>query len=101
MVELETLGTMRREQEQAVLLPAQVAPPFRQPFDEVLRQRLARAGLLRELGAGVLQRQPAVPVVTPVEPVRHLAGRDRPGLARLQPVEQDPRSHTTPGAKGT
>ena len=58
MVELEAFGAMRREQEKAGLLPAHIAPPFRQPFDEVLRQRLARAGFLREVFDAFPQQSP-------------------------------------------
>ena len=61
VVELQSLGAVRGQQQEPVLAPADVAAPGRQPFDHVIHRHLAAPGLQRVLVDG--QSQQVVPGV--------------------------------------
>ena len=56
VVELQSLGAVRGQQQEPVLAPADVAAPVRQPFDDVIHRHLTAAGLQRVLVDGLAQQ---------------------------------------------
>ena len=56
MIELQTLGAVRGQQQKPALAPANVPAPFGQPLDEVARRGFPAAGFKRVLVDGLAQQ---------------------------------------------
>ena len=90
VVELEPLGPVAGQQQQAVLAAADVPPPLRQPFDEMIDRRFPSAGFQLVLSDGLPQQ--IVPGIggTCLGPGLQSGAIDQAGISPSQPFHQRP-----------